>query len=185
MKATLILTLMTMLVPPKAQTHNGETETAARDRYGVIADAIQDDDDDDLMTLLLVTTARHESAFVRSVHSGKRRGDKTKKAPKGRSWSIYQFMCGPRSSCKIPKTDYTAKDVVGVDLESTERASDAARIHLGFYIKRCAGQVWCIMRNYIGAPKGKLSKKNLKVVRARVATFYRLKAKVKKCRSKN
>ncbi len=176
MKATLILALMTMLVPPKLQTYNGESEADAKARYAVIASA-QSGLEDETLTLLLVTTSRHESAYVRSVHSGKRAGDE------GRSHTIYQFMCGRSPDCVIPRTKLRVKDVVGVDLASTRRATTAAKIHLRFHLKRCNGAIRCVVRNYIGAPPGKLSKKLKRVVDARESTFYRLKAKVKKCRS--
>jgi hypothetical protein len=122
---------------------------------------------DHTLALYLLTIARHESSYTRTVHIGHTRGDN------GRSWGIYQMMCGARADAKVPGTDYTARDIVGVDSESTDRATEVAALWLRGIISRCKGSSDCVFRAYGGVSKtatGPVADR----IRARVATFNKL-----------
>lgn len=167
---TLVLALICLLVPPANQKHNGEDEDAASARYAVIADAVADESGADRrLAAFLLTVARHESAFVRTVHTGKRRGDR------GRSWGLFQIMCGLRADSVVPATEYRAREIVGVNAASTRRAVDAAAVHLRKHIKRCKGQPTCVFKSY-----GGVSRTGDKRIVARVNTYHRLTAEIRK-----
>lgn len=175
MKAAVLATLIALLVPPVHQTHNGESEDDARARYGVIAEAVADEAlDDKRLALFLLTVARHESSFVRKVHSGKVRGDK------GKSWSLFQFNVGRSPRSKVPGTSYRAHEIVGVDTASTSRAVDAAATWLRPMIKRCNGRPRCVFIRYGGISKSAAKSPRVRrMLDARVATYRRLSAKRK------
>ncbi len=75
MTSVIILALITFLVPPQHQKKR-ETTDEAKARYSVIAKAISAEAGaDKTLALFLLSAARHESAFRRDIHTGKRRGD--------------------------------------------------------------------------------------------------------------
>lgn len=170
MTAKLLLLLIALLVPPKHQTHNGETEEAARARYDVIAQAIHSvAGEDHVLAAFLVTVARHESTFRRDIHSGEVRGDG------GWSWSLYQLNLGPRSDSVVPGTKWRARDIVGVELAPTRRATHSAAIHLRKAIKVCHGEPLCVFKRYGGVSKTMAKdKKVAERLRARVKTYRRV-----------
>lgn len=169
MKAAILLILMMFLIPAEKQKH--ETETESKDRYATIAKAISDESQSDKqLSLFLLTIARHESSFSKAIHSGKRRGDQ------GRSWGLYQMLCGRSKFAKVPGTKYKAKDIVGIDYKSTRRATYATAFHIRKIIKRCGGRPMCVFKVYGGVGK-KTNKKTQKRLEARVRTFHLLKRK--------
>jgi hypothetical protein len=176
MKAATIAALIALLIPPANHKPAGETEDDARARYAVIAEAVHDvAGDDERLVLFLLTVARHESTFRRKVHSGATRGDN------GFAWSLFQLNIGSRkTSTKIPRTEYTLGEIVGVDLASTKRATIAASTYLRPAIKRCKGAPRCVFANYGGLSKSEARKpERVKQLDVRVATYRRLVAKRK------
>lgn len=174
MKAALIITLMLTIVPLDRHEFRQEPEEDARARYWTIANTIRAETEDPKLTAFLLATARHESGFDRRVHIGTLKGDISKRHPKGQSWGLYQIMCGPHASCKVPITDLTGGDIVGLSYLRTRYATLAGAEHLRFHIKRCGGNPYCVFRNYLGAPKGVLSQELQKRVNSRVYTYQRL-----------
>ncbi len=175
--SALLLSLMVLLVPPKAHQHSGEAEADARARYGVIAEAIAAEaGDDQRLALFMLTAARYESTYARSVHTGRVKGDG------GRSWSIFQIMCGKRADSVVPGTKMRARDIVGADAASTARAAKAAAVHFRRHIKVCKGRAVCVFKNYGGVTrtaKGQV----LDRIRQRVTTYQRLRARLAKAGS--
>jgi hypothetical protein len=171
MKAAIIFLLMMFLIPADKQTNHGETETQAKDRYAVIARAITDEaQDDKQLTLFLLTIAKHESSFRKDIHSGKVKGDQ------GRSWGLFQMLCGRSPNAKVPGTKYKAKDIVGVDYKSTRQAANATGFHIRKFIKRCNGRPMCVFKIYGGVGKNP-KPKTLKRLQARVRTYRLLQQK--------
>lgn len=173
MKVLLILTILTILVPPKAHKHGtGESESDARERYGVIAEAIGAEADDDVrLAAFLMAVARHESTLRRDIHSGAKRGDG------GHSWSLYQLNCGPRSDSVVPGTKYRAHEIVGTDLAATKRATFAAAVHLRKAIRACKGAPLCVFKRYGGVSKTMAKDSKVKErLEARVKTYRRIRA---------
>jgi hypothetical protein len=169
MNTATLLAIMLALVPPENHKHNGESEADARARYGVIAEAIADEADGDTrLALFLVVVARYESAFARKVHDGRIRGDD------GKSWGLFQIMCGRRMGHAVPGTDYRAAQIVGVDKAATERAADAAAVHLRTHAKRCKGSPACVFKGYGGISKTAKGSDTDKRIASRVGTFRRL-----------
>ena len=161
-----ILLLLLSLVPVKAQEkYQGEPAAEARARYEVIARAIQDETRGDIrLAKFLLTVGKHESSFSRRVHSGKKKGDG------GRSWGLFQIMCGHAPISRVPATKYAASDIVGVDYKSTRRAVDAAAGYLRFAIRKCKGDPGCVFRRYGGISKTH-DPKIKKLIAARVRTY--------------
>lgn len=174
MKAALVLTLITLLVPAKHQKHNDETEKAATTRYERIAEAISTESNDDkTLALFLLTVARHESTFRKDIHSGKQRGDA------GHSWGLYQIRCGKDRNAFVPGTKYRAHQIVGIDLAATKRATHAAAIWLRPFIKKCKGNPMCVFKSYAGLSKTEDPKVKTRL-KARVKTYRRLVYEAKK-----
>jgi hypothetical protein len=173
MKTILILSILAILVPPKAHKHGtGESEADARARYEVIATAIEAEAVDDVsLASFLMAVARHESTLRRDIHSGKARGDG------GHSWSLYQLNCGPRSDAVVPGTKYRAREIVGVDLASTKRATHAAAVHLRKAIRACKGGPLCVFKRYGGVSRTMAKDSKVKArLEARVKTYRRIRA---------
>jgi hypothetical protein len=173
MKAALILTILAILVPPKAHKHGtGENEADARARYATIAEAISGEADGDVrLGAFLMAVARHESTLRRDIHSGAKRGDG------GHSWSLYQLNCGPRSDSVVPGTKYRAHQIVGVDLASTKRATHAAAVHLRKAIKACKGGALCVFKRYGGVSRTMAKDEKVKArLEARAKTYHRIRA---------
>lgn len=169
MSTALIIALMVAIVPLDRHRFHAETEASALDRYWTIANSIVGEGADEDLTLFLLATARHESGFGHKVHSGERKGDN------GKSWGLYQIMCGPLASCQIPRLpEFTAGEIVGITDLNTRYATHVGSVHLRFHIKRCGGNPHCVFKNYMGAPSP-LSVEHQRRVNARVSTFYRLK----------
>jgi len=164
-----ILLLMLSLVPVKAQEkYQGEPAAEARARYEVIARAIKDEVKGDMrLAKFLLTVGKHESSFSRKIHSGKKKGDG------GRSWGLFQIMCGRYPVSKVPATKYQARDIVGVDYKSTRAAVDAAAGYLRFGIRKCKGDPACVFRRYGGISKTH-NPKIKKLIDARVRTYRKL-----------
>ena len=167
MKAVIILTLIMFLVPSVNQKYNGEAEDEAKIRYATIAKAIADETQNKQLALFLLTVARHESSFRKDIHTGKVRGDQ------GRSWGLFQILCGRKANARVPGTKYKAKQIVGDDYDSTRRATHATGYHLRRIIKRCHGKPMCVFKGYGGVGKN-VSKKTQKRLNARVRTYERL-----------
>lgn len=171
----LLLAIMVLLIPPHYQTYNDEAEADARARYEVIAHAVAAEAGDDVMLArFMLTVATHESDYKRNIHSGKYRGDQ------GRSWSLFQILCGRSPSSDVPGTNYTASEIVGVDLASTERAAHAAGYHLRIAIRVCGGQPTCVFRRYGGVSKKNETPEIIKRIAARVATYWRIRREAKR-----
>lgn len=170
MTVKLILLLIALLVPPKHQTHNGEAEADARARYGVIADAIAHESSGDVrLAAFLMAVARHESTFRKDIHEGSKRGDG------GHSWSLYQLNCGPRSDAVVPGTKYRARDIVGVELAPTRRATHAAAVHLRKAIEVCKGEPLCVFKRYGGVSRTMAKDDKVRArLQARVKTYRRI-----------
>jgi hypothetical protein len=159
--------LMALLVPPSKQP--GETESEATDRYHVIATAIADEAGQDRrLTLFLLTVARHESTFKASVHSGAERGDA------GHSWSLFQLKLGRAADSRVPRTDYVARDIVGVGPRATRRAVDAAATWLRPLIEGCRGAPLCSFARYGGVDLATADAITMDRLAARVRTYNRL-----------
>ncbi len=168
MKTIAAFALICWLVPPAHQTYNDETETDAEDRYMVIAQAIEDvAGDDDTLQLFLMTVARHESHYKRRIHDGSERGDY------GNSWSLFQIWIGKKPDTRIRNMPYMAKDIVGVDFDSTRRAVEVAAGILAPRIKSCYGVPYCVFRTYGGVGKNP-DKKTKERLEARVRTYRML-----------
>lgn len=171
----LIFSLLISLIPLNVHevTHD-ESEASARARYEHIAASVAEEAEDShlLLALYLITVARHESALALPVHTGEVRGDHD------RSWGLYQIMCGPHQTDPVPGTDYQARDIVGTTRAATERATEAAAVHLRAHMKRCgARNAPCVFRAYGGVSKtatGPVADR----IAARVATFQRLLARI-------
>lgn len=160
------------LIP--AEKQKNETETESKTRYATIAKAISDEaKDDKRLALFLLTIARHESSFSKAIHSGAKRGDQ------GRSWGLFQILCGRSENARVPGTKYKAKDIVGTDYESTLRAANATAIHIRKFIKRCGGRPMCVFKIYGGVGKNP-NKKTQKRLNARVRTYRLLQSKTAK-----
>ena len=156
---------MTLLIPPSFQP---ETETDARTRYAVIASAIASEAGTDArLARFMITVAKHESSFARNVHAGERRGDG------GRSWGLFQIMCGRHPTGIVPGTSYRARDIVGIDTAATQRAASAVAFHLRKGIKACSGAPMCVFKRYGGVSQT-VTPKQRKRLEARVATYWRL-----------
>ena len=174
MKSAILLALMISLVSPANQKHNGESEADAKARYAVIADAIaREAEDDPRLALLLLVVARYESTFARSVHVGKVKGDQ------GRSWGLFQIMCGKRSKAGVPGTEYRAEEIVGVDELSTYRAVHAAAVHLRRHLATCKGNARCVFMNYGGVSKT-AGATAIDRIEVRALTYHRLRQATKK-----
>lgn len=165
---------MVALVPLDRHKFHKESEGSAKRRYVTIANTIRADTDDPRLIAFLLATARHESGFDHRVHAGTLKGDVTKRYPTGRSWGLYQIMCGAPTTCRVPITDYRGGEIVGLSYLNTAYSTNAASTHLKFHIKRCGGNPYCVFRNYLGAPPGPLTVEVQKRVNSRVYTFYRL-----------
>lgn len=167
MQSATLLAIMLALVPPANHKHNGESEESARARYEVIAEAVAEESKGNArLALFLLVVARYESTFARKVHTGKVRGDK------GRSWGLFQIMCGPRPDGVVPGTEYRAREIVGVDELATSKATHAAAVHLRKHLARCKGSARCVFMNY-----GGVSQTGDPRIAARVGTFARLASK--------
>jgi hypothetical protein len=163
----LFLALIVFLSPPSNQKWNGEDVDEALARYHVIAEAVTfEAGKDRRLALFMLATGKHESGFAIGVHAGKVRGDG------GRSWGLFQLMCGKRPTCRIPGTSFEAREIVGVDLDSTRRSAKAAATHLRIGIEKCGGVPSCVFRRYVG---GKVPATDPRI-RARVNTYLRLTA---------
>lgn len=174
MKIATVLALIVLLVPPAHQKHNGESEADARARYGVIAKAIAvEAGSDETLGLFMLSVARHESTFTRKVHTGKTRGDG------GRSWSLFQIMCGKRADSVVPGTRYRARQIVGTDYAATRRATRAVGVHLRKAIKACGGQPMCVFKRYGGVSQTEDPKVKARL-EVRVKTYRRLVAERRK-----
>lgn len=95
-------------------------------RYWTIARAVSDTAQDDDMARLMLAVTFHESGWRRDVHSGIgnfARGDR------GKSWCLGQIMLG-ESGRKTVKQGWSARELVGLDLESTKRCLTVAGDHL-------------------------------------------------------
>ena len=177
MTAKIILALMVLLVPPKAQQAR-ETEADATARYSVIAEAIAAEAGDDArLARFLVTVARHESSFRRDIHSGKKRGDG------GRSWGLFQIMVSEHATQLLPRkargTDgklLRARDIAGTTPVATRNAAKAAAHYLRPIIEKCAGAPLCVFSAYGGVSKTRIAgdEKLRDRLAARVATYRRL-----------
>lgn len=163
-----LLSLMVSLVPPSNHKYGGENESDARERYETIATAISDISGDDVrLAKFLLTIARHESTFRKDVHSGENKGDQ------GRSWGLYQIMCGRKSTNEVPGTSgkYLARDIVGTDWKRTYQATDAAAIVLRPIIERCSGNARCVFMAYGGVSKTNIETDVRRRINARVRTY--------------
>jgi len=177
LQAATIAALIALLTPPANHKPAGEEPDDVRARYAVIAEAVHGEAGDDTsLALFLLTVAKHESTFRRDVHSGAMRGDN------GFAWSLFQLNIGSRkTTTKIPQTDFTLGEIVGVDDASTKRATKAASVYLRPAIKRCNGAPRCVFMNYGGLSKKESRKPSrAKQLDARVATYHRLAARVAK-----
>lgn len=167
MKTAVILALMVFLVPPQRQTVNGEEEKDARKRYETIAEAIHEVASADVtLTQYLIVVARHESAFKRSVHVGKERGDD------GQAWGLFQELVGREPTKRVRGMPYRARDLVGVNAAATRRAVTVAAARLGPAIRSCKGNAACVFRRY-----GGVRSKDDPRIRARVSTLRRIRGK--------
>jgi hypothetical protein len=171
MNIAAIFALVCWLVPPHYQTHNNETEKAARDRYLVISHAIHDVTRDDRLQLFLLTVARHETNYKQKHHSGDVQGDY------GYAWGLFQLNLGSkRRDFEIPNTSYTLGDIVGTDAASTYRAVKVAADMLAPRIQKCGGQPYCVFRLYGGLSKDKIDKATHQRLLARVTTYRKIEA---------
>ena len=177
MTSVIILALITFLVPPQHQKKR-ETIVEAKARYAVIAKAISAEAGaDKTLALFLLSVARHESAFRRDIHTGTRRGDG------GRSWGLFQIMCGPTTRSPVPMpfsrgTIYRAGQIVGVDYASTRRAAHASAIWLRRHIRRCNGKAMCVFKSYAGTSLTHTPTMRKKLA-ARVKTYRALVQRIK------
>lgn len=163
----LILALMMILIPPKYQA---EDEADARERYYSIATEIAwATNDDQRLALFLLTIARHESSFRYDIHNGDKLGDH------GRSWGLFQILCGTNRNADVPKTAYKAHQIIGVDTASTARAVDAAVIIVRPLVESCGGRPMCVFKAYGGIGKNVDEKTRTRLVE-RVTTYKRLNA---------
>lgn len=172
MRSALILSLVCWLVPAEHQTHNDETVDHAVERYATIADAVHEvAGADERLVLFMLTVGKHESHFRRVIHSGAERGDH------GRSWGMFQKWIGRSRDARIPGTPYRARDIVGVDADSTRRAVEVAAADLAPCIERAGGRPMGVFKCYggVGAHPDEVT---LKRLQARVATFNKLSIKL-------
>lgn len=167
MKAAIILALMCFLVPPERQRHNGEEADAARGRYQVIARAIASVAESRTEALYLVTVARHESSFAEPVHSGEVRGDD------GRSHGLFQELCGRGDMAECPGGEL-AKDIQGTGEVATARATASALRLLRRAVGKGASPADVFARY------GGVRDRDDPRIRARVATFQRLRRRTAK-----
>ncbi len=172
---TLLLALMTMLIPPSKQAYNGEAEADAEARYEVISEAIAFEAGiDKRLAHFMLTVATAESHYNHKIHSGKERGDQ------GRSWSLFQILCGRSPDSEVPGTSFTASQIVGLDLGSTKRAAHAGAFHLRWAIRSCRGKPACVFRRYGGVTKKNETPEVLERIAERVATYRWIRKKAKK-----
>lgn len=162
MKAAAILGLMTLLVPPKRQEINKESEADARARYAVIAGAIATEaKGDKTLARYLLTIVRHESSFVRGVHSGKLRGDA------GKAVCVAQLLVG-RGTDRF--TGRFAHQLVGTSPAATARCINTAAAYVRFARRRCkTGGPACVFQVYGGVRRASDPR-----IRARVNTYAKL-----------
>ena len=167
MTAYTVYILIALLVHPTR--HADEPAADAWSRYGVIAEAIAAEaKGDEALTRYLLTVAMHESSFSRKAHDGRARGDD------GRSWGLYQIMCGRRMNARAPGTDYEAHHIIGVGPKATRRATEAAAIHLRTHIAACKGAPRCVFLRYGGLKRMPAPGKVADRINARLTTYGRL-----------
>jgi hypothetical protein len=178
MKALLLI--MLALVPLRAQSHRGEDESAARERYQCIAHAVSKEAaGDQALEAFLLSVAKHESDYSLDVHEGKRRGDG------GRSYGLFQHQMPPGGAhdkyIRIPNhpKKWRAKDIVGTDEASTRRAVWTAAWVLRPKIKACHGNAECVFKSYGGLGRGKMKPEVKKRIKARVSTYFKVRRLMK------
>lgn len=178
----LLLVVMLLLVPARAQEHRGEEADAAKDRYARIAQAVAEEaKGDQRLAAFLLSIAKHESTYARAVHSGKKRGDG------GRSYGLFQLqlprMAIHHTDVRIPDhpKGWRGKDIVGTDFESTRRAVWTAAWVLRPKVKACHGNAECVFRSYGGLPpRGALKPKVKERIDGRVETYFKVRRLMKK-----
>jgi hypothetical protein len=159
-----IVALICALVPAARQSHNGESEADALDRYATIARAVAATSTSDVRALYLLTVFRHESSFRRDVHAGEKRGDD------GRSWCLGQIMIGRGKTRLVPNRKERAAELVGVDIEATTTCARVATAYLDRAIRACGVErPACVMAYY-----GGVTSEDDQRIHARVKTFQRL-----------
>ena len=184
MKVALILALIAALLPPERQ--RDEPERKVLDRYAVIAEAVWSVSDGDReLAAYLLTIIRFESAFWRSVHSGKLGGDciyddKRRPVPGTcRSWCLVQINIGRGSSKgRSLFTKYTREQLVGLGAASTRRCVETGAAYVTFARNRCGdNRPRCVFNAY-GGVGANADEETRRQIRRRVATYRTLRGKL-------
>jgi len=172
-----ILALILALLPEPSKV------PAELPRLKTIAQAVALETGDSELRRYVVSVFFHESHFREEVHSGKIKGDCqwTGGAPgKGeripgtcRSSCLGQILLAPGQLTPRPDR-FKAEDLVGTDLAATRRCARVSLLLLDRVRKRCGGPEKALPRCVFGAYGGVRYPKRSKLIKARVATFWKL-----------
>lgn len=127
-------------------------------RYWTIAQAVEQIAKPDSLQAVILTAIYHESGFRRDVHSGIggwSRGDR------GKSWCLGQIMLGESGTRRVTE-GWTARELVGIDADSTNRCLTVVARYAAASIAACQGMAAdgaCIFSFYAGGMRARTDKR--------------------------